>query len=78
MAPAWSSICIAAAPALMSERVVRATLKALTPNPVSTSASSGRSHTSVMRRMSVSTSSRLEMPRSGMPSELAETPAPER
>ena len=78
LAPTWSSICIAAAPALMSERVVRATLKALTPNPVSTSTSNGRSQTSVMRQTSVSTSSRLEMPRSGMPSELAATPAPER
>ena len=78
LAPTWSSMCIAAAPALISERVVRATLKALAPKPVSTSTSSGRSQTSVMRRMSISTSSRLEMPRSGMPSEPAATPPPER
>ena len=51
---------------------------ALEPKPVSTSTRSGRSHTSVMRRTSVSTSSRLEMPRSGSPSDPAATPPPER
>jgi hypothetical protein len=71
-------MCIAAAPNLISDFVVRATLKALAPKPVSTSTSSGRSQTSVMRRMSVRTSSRFEMPRSGMPSEPAATPPPER
>ena len=71
-------MCMAAAPALMSERTVRATLKALAPKPVSTSTSSGRSHTSVMRRTSIRTSSRFEMPRSGKPSDPAATPPPER
>jgi hypothetical protein len=67
-----------AAPNLISDFTVRATLKALEPKPVSTSTSSGRSQTSVMRRMSVRTSSRLEMPRSGNPREPAATPPPER
>jgi hypothetical protein len=62
---------------LDEERVVE-TLKALEPKPVSTSTSSGRSQTSVIRRTSINTSSRLEMPRSGMPSEPAATPPPER
>ena len=60
----WSSMCIAAAPNLVSDFTVRAMLKA-PPQPVSTSTSSGRPHTSVMRRMSVSTSSSVLMPRSG-------------
>ncbi len=78
LAPTWSSICMAAAPNLISDRVVRATLNAEAPKPVSTSTSSGTSHTSVMRRTSVSTSSRPEMPRSGRPSEPAATPPPDR
>ncbi len=78
LAPTWSSMCIAAAPNLMSAFVVRATLNALAPKPVSTSTSSGRSQTSVIRRMSVRTSSRPEIPRSGIPSEPAATPPPER
>jgi hypothetical protein len=69
---------MAAAPNLISDLVVRATLKAEAPKPVSTSTSSGVSHTSVMRRISVSTSSRFEMPRSGRPSEPAATPPPDR
>ena len=52
----------AAAPNLISDFTVRAMLNALGPNPVSMSTISGRSHTSVMRRTSVSTSSRLLMP----------------
>ncbi len=52
-------------------------LKAL-PQPVSMSTSSGRVVTSVMRRTSVSTSSIVLMPRSGMPSEFAATPPPDR
>ena len=78
LAPTWSSMCIAAAPNLTSDLTVRATLKALAPKPVSTSTSRGRSQTSVMRRMSVSTSSRFEMPRSGNPREPAATPPPDR
>jgi hypothetical protein len=66
---------MAAAPNLIIDLTVRATLKAEAPKPVSTSTSSGRSQTSVMRRTSVSTSSRLEMPR---PSEPAATPPPDR
>ena len=77
LAATWSSMCMAPAPALTSERTVRAMLKA-PPQPVSASTSNGRSQTSVMRRMSTSTSSRLLIPRSGMPSELAATPPPER
>ena len=75
--PTWSSMCTAAAPALINERTVRAMLNA-PPQPVSMSTSSGRSHASVMRRTSVSTSSIVLMPRSGMPSEFAATPPPER
>ena len=41
LAPTWSSMCIAAAPALLSERTVRAMLNADAPKPVSTSTSSG-------------------------------------
>ncbi|MCY1447035.1 hypothetical protein D9M71_636370 [compost metagenome] len=78
LAPTWSSIWMAAAPNLLIERTVRATLKAEAPKPVSTSTSSGRSHTSVMRRTSVSTSSRPVMPRSGRPREPAATPPPDR
>jgi hypothetical protein len=77
-APAWSSMWQADAPALISERTVRAMLKALGPKPVSMSTSSGRSHTSVMRRTSISTSSSVFRPRSGMPSEPAATPPPDR
>jgi hypothetical protein len=39
---------------------------------------SGSAHTSVMRRMSVSTSSSPMMPRSGTPREPDATPAPDR
>jgi hypothetical protein len=55
-----------------------AMLNALGPKPVSMSTSSGTSHTSVMRRTSVSTSSIELIPRSGKPSEPAATPPPER
>ncbi len=44
LAPTWSSMCTAPAPALISDLTVRAMLKALAPKPVSTSTSSGRSH----------------------------------
>ena len=44
-------------------------LNADAPNPVSTSTSSGSGEASVIRRTSVSTSSRLLMPRSGRPSD---------
>jgi hypothetical protein len=67
-----------AAPNLISDLVVRATLNALAPKPVSTSTSRGSVQTSVMRRMSVSTSSSPLIPRSGTPSEPAATPPPER
>ena len=77
-APTWSSMCSAAAPAFSSDRTVRAMLKAEAPKPVSTSTRSGRSHASVILRTSTSTSSRLLMPRSGMPSEPAATPPPDR
>jgi hypothetical protein len=68
----------AAAPNLIRLLIVRAMLKALGPKPVSMSTISGTSHTSVMRRTSVSTSSSVLMPRSGRPSEPAATPPPER
>ncbi len=71
-------MCMAPAPALISERTVRATLKADGPKPVSTSTSSGRLQTSVMRRTSMSTSSSVLIPRSGRPSEPAATPPPDR
>jgi len=71
-------MCTAAAPNLISDLTVRATLKADAPNPVSASTSSGSEEASVMRRTSVSTSSRLDMPRSGTPSEPAATPPPDR
>ena len=48
------------------------------PQPVSASTSSGNGQASVMRRMSMSTSSMVLMPRSGTPSELAATPPPDR
>ena len=57
-------------------RMVREMLNA-PPQPVSISTSSGRSVTSVMRRTSISTSSMVVMPRSGMPQELAATPPPD-
>ena len=78
LAPTWSSICIAAAPNLIIDFTVRATLNAEEPKPVSTSTSSGRSQTSVIRRTSVSTSSRPLIPRSGRPREPAATPPPDR
>ncbi|MNP22753.1 hypothetical protein D3C76_1154370 [compost metagenome] len=78
LAPTWSSMCAAAAPALIRFLTVRSMLKALGPKPVSMSTSSGRSQTSVMRRTSVSTSSRVLMPRSGRPREPAATPPPDR
>src|SRR5699024_3129484 len=78
LAPTWSSIWQAAAPALISDLTVRSMLNALGPKPVSMSTSSGSSHTSVMRRASISTSSSVLMPRSGMPSEPAATPPPDR
>ena len=71
-------MCIAPAPDLIIDLTVRAMLNAEAPKPVSTSTSSGSAQTSVMRRTSVSTSSRLLMPRSGRPSEPAATPPPER
>ncbi|MNJ54464.1 hypothetical protein D3C77_499030 [compost metagenome] len=78
LAPTWSSMWIAAAPNLIIDLTVRATLNAEEPKPVSTSTSSGRSQTSVIRRTSVSTSSSPVMPRSGRPREPAATPPPER
>ena len=74
----WMPICKPAAPALIIDFTVRATLKAEEPKPISASTSSGSEQTSVIRRMSVSTSSRVEIPRSGSPSEPAATPPPER
>ena len=77
-APTWSSMWIAAAPAWIIDLTVRAMLNAEAPKPVSTSTRSGSAHASVIRRTSVSTSSRLLMPRSGRPSEPAATPPPDR
>ena len=57
---------------------VRATLNADEPKPVSTSTNKGRSHTSVMRRTSVKTSSKFEIPKSGKPNEPAATPPPDK
>ncbi len=78
LAPTWSSIWHAAAPALISALTVRAILNALGPKPVSMSTSSGRLQTSVIRRTSINTSSSVLMPRSGIPSEPAATPPPDR
>src|SRR5690606_754129 len=75
--PTWSSRCTAATPTRSNERMVRAMLKA-PPQPVSMSTSNGSPVASTMRRASISTSSMVLMPRSGMPSELAATPPPER
>ena len=77
-APTWSSICIAAAPNLIIDLVVRAILNAEAPKPVSTSTNKGRSQTSVIRRTSVNTSSRLLIPKSGKPNEPAATPPPDK
>jgi hypothetical protein len=57
----WSSMCTAATPARVRARTARAMLKA-PPQPVSMSTSRGRPVTSVMRRASTSTSSRVVMP----------------
>ena len=65
------------APNLMNDFTVRAMLNA-PPQPVSASTSSGSGQASVMRRMSISTSSMVLMPRSGTPRELAATPPPDR
>ena len=70
-------MCTAATPTRSNERIVRAMLKA-PPQPVSMSTSSGICVASTIRRASVSTSSIVLMPRSGMPSELAATPPPDR
>ena len=70
-------MCTAAAPARIISRTVRAMLNA-PPQPVSMSTSSGSDVAAVMRRASISTSSMVLMPRSGMPSELAAKPPPER
>ncbi|CAJ6558746.1 Uncharacterised protein [Burkholderia pseudomallei] len=75
--PTWSSRCTAPTPALMNERIVRAMLNA-PPQPVSMSTSSGRFVAFVIRFASTSTSSIVLMPRSGMPSEFAATPPPDR
>ena len=56
---------------------VRAILNA-PPQPVSASTNSGNAQASVMRRMSMSTSSKVLIPRSGTPREFAATPPPER
>ena len=71
-------MCIAAAPNLISAFVVRAILNAEAPKPVSASTNNGRSHTSVIRRTSVNTSSRLLIPKSGKPKEPAATPPPDK
>ena len=69
---------MAAAPALLIERTERAMLNADAPKPVSISTRSGVSQTSVMRRTSTNTSSSPVIPKSGIPSEPAATPPPER
>ena len=71
-------LCSAPAPALIKSLTVRPILKAEAPNPVSTSTRSGVSQTLVMRRTSVNTSSRVVIPRSGIPIDPAATPPPER
>ena len=71
LAPTWSSMWTAAAPNLIIDLTVRATLNADAPNPVSTSTRSGNVLESVIRRTSVRTSSRLLIPRSGTPSDPA-------
>ena len=71
-------MCIAAAPALIKSFTVRAMLKADAPKPVSTSTSNGVSHTLVMRRTSVKTSSKVVIPKSGIPSDPAATPPPDK
>ncbi|CAB4843344.1 unannotated protein [freshwater metagenome] len=77
-APTWSSMCIAAAPALIKSLTVRAILKADVPKPVSASTKSGVSQMLVIRRTSVRTSSKVVMPRSGTPMEPAATPPPDK
>ena len=76
-APTWSSMCTAAAPAFSIDRIVRAMLNA-PPHPVSISTKRGSPEASVIRRTSVSTSSIVLIPKSGIPSEFAATPPPER
>jgi hypothetical protein len=61
----------------MNARTVRAMLNA-PPHPVSASTSKGSVLASVIRRMSISTSSIVLMPRSGRPREFAATPPPDR
>jgi hypothetical protein len=56
---------------------VRAILNA-PPQPVSASTNSGKAQASVILRMSISTSSMVLMPKSGIPRELAATPPPDK
>src|SRR5580698_11549552 len=70
-------MCMPPAPNLVNDLTVRAMLNA-PPQPVSASTSIGRGQASVMRRMSMSTSSIVLIPRSGTPKELAATPLPAR
>ena len=53
-------------------------LKADAPNPVSASTNSGVSHTLVIRRTSVNTSSNVVIPKSGTPKDPAATPPPDK
>ena len=73
----WSSIWTAATPARSKLRIVRAILNA-PPQPTSMSTSKGVSTLSVIRRASISTSSIVVMPKSGIPHEQAATPPPDR
>jgi len=73
----WSSICTAATPARSKLRIVRAILNA-PPQPTSMSTSKGVSTLSVIRRASISTSSIVVIPKSGIPHEQAATPPPDR
>ncbi len=68
----------AAAPASISDLIVRWMLKADGPKPVSISTRSGRSQTAVILRTSTSTSSKVVIPKSGTPKDPAATPPPER
>ena len=70
-------MCTAAAPALIVDLIVRDIFNA-PPNPVSMSTSKGVSVTSVILLMSINTSSKVDIPKSGIPKEPAATPPPER
>ena len=70
-------MCIAPAPNFINDLIVLAMLNA-PPNPVSTSTRRGSEQVSVIRLTSVNTSSKEEIPKSGIPNDPAATPPPDR